>query len=292
MNILVSVNSKFLIPLKTLLFSLSHTQKEKCKIYLLNLSLTLEELNKVKQFCEFLSFEIHIFNMSKNISLLLENKVLDLEKSKLSCETYFRLFAPSLFPSLNKILWLDADCLVRKDLSSFYYQDMGGKLIASCDHCNYLIPEIPECSFYERPERKRSPEYFNAGVILFNLDSCRKFKNFNVEVVKSFIQNSNTLTHPCFDQSILNQMIPSSLIKWENPLLYNCRANLGESLGPGGEVFQYKIYEKAYILHYCSPLKPWDLLREYDPILRNYWIEEYIEVLKIEKNFKNQKEKN
>ena len=47
LNILVSVNSKFIKPLKVLLYSLYKTQSTPCVIYLINISLSEEEIEEI-----------------------------------------------------------------------------------------------------------------------------------------------------------------------------------------------------------------------------------------------------
>lgn len=285
MNILVSVNAKYLKPLKVLISSLVRTQKEKCHIYFLNMSLTSLEEGELLLFCSFLETPVTIITMPPDIKdlLRLKEQELKISGSPLSCETYSRLFTPSLLPNIDRILWLDADCIIKGDLSDFYYQDLKGSAIGACDHCNWILPGVPAFSFWEYPKRKRIPEYFNAGVILFNVTRCKMMPEFEKSSMEERIKNSNMDNAPHQDQSILNKIFYPTNVKWNSPLLYNLFVNEDWDSGFSSYSGKYKIYEKAKILHYCSPHKPWDLLNSFDPILRGYWVEEYMRVLKIER---------
>lgn len=287
MNILVSVNSRYFSPLKVLLYSLSNTQSEKCTIYFLNLSLPPSLIQELNKFCTFLNFSLNIIDIPKEIKEILGNKEKELP-DYLSCETYVRLFSPILLSQVDRILWLDADCLVQKNLQDFYNQDLEGRAISACDHCNWILPGVPEYSYWEYPKRKRKPEHFNAGVILFDLDRCRKLSSFKYEEMRSIIETSNLDNCPCYDQSILNCILPPNYVKWESPLSYNLFINQEWDGGFHSNPWQYELYEKANILHFCSNIKPWNLLDYYDPTTRGIWLNSYEKVLKIDQEILKQ----
>ena len=74
--------------------------------------------------------------------------------------TLIRLFADSLNDDLDKLLYLDADIMFNKDVHKLYDINIDGyEYAAARDHYGkYLI----------------SPNYVNAGVILFNMKECMK----------------------------------------------------------------------------------------------------------------------
>jgi lipopolysaccharide biosynthesis glycosyltransferase/predicted O-methyltransferase YrrM len=77
------------------------------------------------------------------------------------------LMHPSLLP-VERILYLDADVLVRRDLKDIWRTDMGGKSIGAVRDIGYPIghPGLPEVD--------RGRFYFNAGVLLVNLSLVRQ----------------------------------------------------------------------------------------------------------------------
>lgn len=90
--------------------------------------------------------------------------------------TYFRLFLPELYPQYDKVLYLDSDIIVVGDISELYNTQMGTNLIAAAPddiiQYNKVFQDYAELvvgvAKYEH--------YFNAGVLLMNLDELRKFK--------------------------------------------------------------------------------------------------------------------
>lgn len=280
MNVLVSVNSKFLVPLKVLLYSLFLSQKDKCYIYLLNVQLSEKEISDLERYCSSLKMDLIVHEIPEDIKGVIEKKKEALKGYSLSIETYARLFAPVLLPGVSRVLWLDADCIVKEDISSFYNQNLGDFALAACDHCNWILPQVPGYSYYDYPIRKKDPEHFNAGVILFNLDNCRKIRGFQKENMKYIIRTSTESSFPFFDQSILNYLCPPSRVKWENPLIYNCYTNKYWASGFKDDPIQYTVMDKSSILHFCSPVKPWELLESCDPRIRKYWLDLYMDANK------------
>lgn len=90
--------------------------------------------------------------------------------------TYFRLFLPELYPQYDKVLYLDSDTIVLGDISELYNTDMGTNLVAASP--DDIIQNIEV--FQEYAELvvgvAKYQHYFNAGVLLMNLDELRKFK--------------------------------------------------------------------------------------------------------------------
>ena len=89
--------------------------------------------------------------------------------------TYFRLFIPNLYPQYNKALYLDCDIVILGDIAELYNQDIGDNLVAAAQ--DDVIQTDPV--FQEYAERvvgvSNYKNYFNAGILLMNLDEMRKF---------------------------------------------------------------------------------------------------------------------
>ena len=264
MNILLSANSKFFRPLCTLIYSLYKTQTEKLNLYFIKGNITEEEIVSLKDLCRQLHIEIHILSFYNTVEKEL-NKIRTtfssiLEEKRLSVETYYRLFIIPFLP-LERILWLDADCLVQKDLKDFYYQNFENRYLVACDHCDIDWTEDLEFSIVDS-SRKRQ-HYFNAGVLLLNLELLRYHDFYRKDaqpLLSKFILNFNT--EPLlseFDQSILNVTLRTN-VKWTDPLKYNCPQNWFFYFGQRKDHPKvYEILENAYILHYCGNPKPWDI---------------------------------
>ncbi len=89
--------------------------------------------------------------------------------------TYFRLFIPNLYPQYNKALYLDSDIVILTDIAKLYATDMGDNLVAAVPDDVIQTFEV----FQEYVEKvvgvASYKNYFNAGILLMNLDELRKF---------------------------------------------------------------------------------------------------------------------
>lgn len=90
--------------------------------------------------------------------------------------TYFRLFIPNLYPQYSKVLYLDSDIVILDDIAKLYNIDMGDNLVAAAPddviQFNKVFQEYAELVVGVADYRK----YFNAGILVMNLDELRKFK--------------------------------------------------------------------------------------------------------------------
>ena len=90
--------------------------------------------------------------------------------------TYFRLFLPELYPQYDKVVYLDSDIIVVGDISELYNVDMGTNLITAAPddiiQYNKVFQDYAELVVGVA----KYQHYFNAGVLLMNLDQLRKFK--------------------------------------------------------------------------------------------------------------------
>lgn len=88
--------------------------------------------------------------------------------------TYYRLFIPELYPSLDKALYLDCDIVVLSDIAELYDTELGKNLVGAV--ADGFVQGISRLHGYVTARvGVRVPEdYFNAGVLLMNLKEMRK----------------------------------------------------------------------------------------------------------------------
>ena len=117
-----------------------------------------------------------------NIEFVDLNYYIDKVKDKLYTRdyytktTYFRLFLPELYPQYDKVLYLDSDIVILEDIANLYNIDIGDNLVGA----------IPDDIIQNGKELQEYAEkvvgvatyknYFNAGILLMNLEELRKFK--------------------------------------------------------------------------------------------------------------------
>lgn len=185
-----------------------------------------------------------------------------------------KIYLPEILKNLDKVIYMDGDTLVLKDLRPLYEQDVEGVYAAVAkDGIFYRFPkEMAEMELDKRGF------YFNSGVMLQNLKLQRK-DNIVAKLV-DYVK-----THEDFfgDQDVLN-------IVWGDKLRlmsyrYNCISTFFEADDLGflsryfGEPLPEKtfnIYENATVLHYAGD-KPWQ--ENYEPqYLKELWFRYYNQI--------------
>lgn len=168
--------------------------------------------------------------------------------------TYYRLLAAELLPKeMRKVIYLDCDIIVDGAINPFWNVNLDGYALGaigtaeiSCDAiCNRLC--FPS-----------SYGFFNAGVLIFNLDYWREH-GLSEKVVRYV--NTNRANLPGMDQDTLNGVL------YKEKVLLPARFNLMTKVYRSEfwneysiERQQYYIEEsrKAVVIHYLTNEKPWD----------------------------------
>lgn len=92
-----------------------------------------------------------------------------------SCSTYYRLFIPDLYPHLSKALYLDCDLVLQEDVAQLYDLPLGDDLVGAVP--DGIVGAVEEFKLYvqNRLDMTRAEDYFNAGVLLMNLEAMRRW---------------------------------------------------------------------------------------------------------------------
>ena len=171
--IFFTVDDKYVPFLAVALQSLIENSSEK-NYYLIKIlytSITEENQEKIKKY-EKENVNIEFVDLNYYINKI-KNKLYT--RDYYSVTTYFRLFIPNLYPQYNKALYLDCYIVLLADVAELYNIDMGDNLVAAAP--DDVIQKIEV--FQEYAEKVVGVadyrNYFNAGVLLMNLDELRKF---------------------------------------------------------------------------------------------------------------------
>lgn len=169
MNILLAFNSNYFLPALVLLKSLL-VNNSWCKItiYVLYLDLKEEEIRR------FSDSAVQWGNARAEFIRVPEDAFCDapLHLKWISRETYFRLLAQEILPrSVERILYLDVDMIIRGSLEAFYNQDLEGNLLAAC--CSHEAFK-PDAHILRQLTLPDDTVYFNAGVLLYDLKGQRE----------------------------------------------------------------------------------------------------------------------
>ena len=119
----------------------------------------------------------------------------------LNISTYYRLFLASLLPlQLCKVMYLDADLLIKDDLIDLWNTDL--------DDCSLAgIPDVQPMDVRKAVGLKQDQCYINAGVLLINLDYWRK-NNLESRFLSYIDENGGKVKYN--DQGVLNHICSNS----------------------------------------------------------------------------------
>ena len=178
-------------------------------------------------------------------------------------ETWFRLLLPELLPHYHKVLYLDADLVAETDLAELYATDLKGYLLAAChdaDTAGLYNERGSDKKFYMDHilKLKHPYDYFQAGVILFNLDEFRRQFTTSELLAKASAYDWQLL-----DQDVLNFFAEGKVkfvdMAWN--VMYNWRGTrIDEIIALAPKRLQdayLKSYAHPKIIHYAGPDKPW-----------------------------------
>lgn len=202
---------------------------------------------------------IRFFNVSR-FEKQFENLFL---RGHFALETYFRLLLPNIMEGYKKVLYLDSDVVVTTDIAELFRENIDGYLLAACHDADtaglYNGYEPAKKDYMDNVLKiKRPYQYFQAGVILFNLDEFRK--KYTVEEMLKF---AASYEWQLLDQDVLNYLAQDSYkpidMKWNVMTDWN-RIRIAKIISRAPKYLQDE-YKKAHaapnIIHYAGPDKPW-----------------------------------
>lgn len=113
--------------------------------------------------------------------------------------TMFRVMLPELLPDISKIIYLDADLLVNRDIKELWDTDIQ-------NYCLAAVPDYSTVNGLETPypvakQEVPASHYFNSGVLYMNLDRIRAKGSMHEKVLNYLEENPDVRL---FDQDALN----------------------------------------------------------------------------------------
>lgn len=247
MNILVTLDSNYVTPLCTMLVSLIRSNpREAFDVYVAYAHLTEADFERIGKAVD--GSGSRIIGIRVPDSLFEKAPVL----KRITKATYYRLFASMYLPeSLERVLYIDPDTLILRDISAFYHLPFGDNFYAGCTHMNAFT------NFVQTARLGMSPQsaYINAGVLLINLRALRAF--FAPKDVFDFVEH-HASTLFLADQDVLNALYGDRILPLDAKV-YNCDERvyrrLQKKFGDAGA--QAVVKQETCILHYDGKYKPW-----------------------------------
>lgn len=257
MNILCSTDHHYIMPTSVMLTSLlSHNAESDIHIHvMIDQSVTETDCNSLRKVAAtasntFISFYLLEPELFVGFPLGEDYQSQHIQ----SMAAYYRLYASKVLPlSVNKIIYLDGDIIVRSSLRELWDTNLGDEIpIAG-------IPDAENSTVghYNRLKYPMELGYFNSGVLLINLDYWRKHN-----VLDDFL-NIISEKRPvlrCHDQDVLNYLFREN--KLMLPVKYNMQNCFlyRRELVPLPWTLDDQIAEgqkQPVIIHFVTTPKPW-----------------------------------
>lgn len=183
-----------------------------------------------------------------------------------SISTYYRFFIPRILKNFNKAVYLDCDIVVLSDVAKLYEVELTSHIIGAVKDTEVIRSVQKDAVYYQERMAyftqklgiKNPNNYFQAGVLLLNLDKMRK-ESFEEKCINRLIEVKN----PGYvDQDILNSLYEDQIkflpmnwnIEWQLPIQHK---HLIEMLPSELYTDYMNGYNVPSIIHYCSIYKPW-----------------------------------
>jgi lipopolysaccharide biosynthesis glycosyltransferase len=265
LRVMCAADAGYAAPLCVMLVSLvvNHTSHRKLEIYVVGSDMPEKERRKIEGSIsanrpDFDLSGLHWLSPNKEMLAGLESGM------HITVETYSRFLAPYVLPQdWDRVLYLDCDLVVLSDLSALYDYPCDGKAILAIRDMEIGQVSAP-AGVYNYAEMGISPDahYFNAGVILMNLDLWRR-DNLTPRIIDYLKTHKESMHY--WDQGAMNAVLHDSWTEvdpgWNQHrgiLFPHLRKGLGYSRAAWKEI----LYQPK-IVHYTGPEKPWQLARKY-----------------------------
>ncbi|QHO37940.1 putative galacturonosyltransferase [Arachis hypogaea] len=186
-------------------------------------------------------------------------------KSKyLSILNHLRFYLPEIFPKLNKVLFLDDDIVVKKDLTGLWSVDLKGNVNGAVETCGESFHRFDRYLKFSHPLIAKNFDPRACGWAYgMNIFDLVEWKRQNITEVYHNWQNLN------HDRQLwkLGTLPPGLITFWKQTFPLN-RSWHVLGLGYNPNVNQRDI-DRAAVIHYNGNLKPW--LEISIPKFRSHW---------------------
>lgn len=191
----------------------------------------------------------------------------------LSIETYYRLFIANICQLYKKAIYLDCDTLILCDIANLYNIDLKDNIIAATNDLPSYYHRITNDEIYGVKRRDYTQnklrindtrEYFNAGVLVFNISQMIRNNTTNL-----FLNKIKEIENPiCHDQDILNAACYKKVLfleqKWNFYNFFNQESLKKKNIKirfdnlPNYLKKEYiEAYKNPLIIHYAGNEKVW-----------------------------------
>lgn len=159
-----------IVSLKSLIENANNNYQYKIYILITNISnemaMNVKELERENVDIEFVNVISYLNEINKTLPI----------RDYYSKTTYYRLFIATMFPQYDKVIYIDSDTIVLKDISKLYNHNLKNNFVGACHEQAMLQTEVFG-NYVEQVLGISRNNYFNAGLLLIN---CKQFRENNI----------------------------------------------------------------------------------------------------------------
>lgn len=262
-NFFTAASANYKDQLKLICLGMKRFKKPDVK-YVYHIMFQTDRINLFQQFFKQFNsddFEVDVFDFSRTKVKQITNR-----KNIVSMQ---KCLAPSIFPQLDQVLWLDADIIIAKEgIEQLFEIELGNFYVAAA----YDV----QIQYNEKREKEvcHVQNYFNSGVMMLNLKIIRQDGLDKVleQDCKNYPVNSSLNDQPIFNLRFKQNVL------WVSPIFNNI--TYGAAIK---HVSSYNDFVKQYgcqkasdlnkdtiIFHFAGVCKPWkDYNRIYFPFKKD-----------------------
>ncbi|HOO91525.1 MAG TPA: glycosyltransferase family 8 protein [Syntrophales bacterium] len=140
---------------------------EKLHIYIVTSGITAENREKIASLKRIKDFSLCFFE--PNLELLEGFRL----KKGCAAEMFYRLLLPEILSTLDTVIYLDCDVIVRRSLAELLAYDVSNACLAAVPDLIDYLP-FSSCTHKRRLHGDTDFSYFNSGVMLLNLERMQR----------------------------------------------------------------------------------------------------------------------
>jgi len=226
--------------------------EDKFYFWVVDDDISQESKDKIEKLKDIKDFKVEYLKVDKD-----EFSNFPRRKDGLPVNSYFLIKVPNLLKNVDKILFLDCDIVVKKNISDIFKIDIDDKYILA-------VEDINGKQFSEERSMKTSCFYFNSGVFVLN---CKKWREEGLEQKCFDYVKENGHTFKFQDQEVLNGVLCENAkkigLEWNFQYIRNYVGGFNK------EEFN-EVKKDPAIIHYITGEKPWKI-SNVDKIIIEYW---------------------
>lgn len=254
---------------------IEHNREEQLNFHILSDAISEENKEKVRQMAKLYGRKVTFYPVEHLMKELLD-RIYGLDTGKFRITTLARLLMGSILPeTVTKALYLDCDTVVLRNITGFYNLRLNDCIAAMAAEPT-IYPEVKELVGLTEEDN-----YYNAGVILFDLSAWR-MENMEENCLAYYNSMGGRL--PFNDQDVLNYVLKDRIKRvgqtydFITNYYYFRYSTLVEkssqyASGESAESFRMAKHH-PHIVHFASDERPWNrgnwnhYSRAYDKYLR------------------------